>query len=360
MTRRDKRLTLEQSKRINNVRVLGGATALPIVLDDGELVKLFAVIASDVGRADLSAKLPKLPEDSEGDYYKIPTQWFTATTGVHDCVGLYLLCENEIEDFSTYLECISGLHKRRRKYEKVLSAQPVPTMLQVAPRALLEFGGKADRALASWIVWRKWFYDIDNRAAQETGYLFEPVLANALGGIRLGASGSPVKRRSDRTKGRQVDCLVGKDAYEFKLRVTIAASGQGRFGEELDFAGDCRESGFNPILLVLDPTPSARLDDLTVEFKKCGGTAFVGDAAWSHLESEAGPTMAKFLERYIRTPIASIDSHSSELLDLNISATNDRSKFSLKIGTGDRAFEWTIPRAENDALAVDGDGDSAS
>ena len=28
-------------------------------------------------------------------------------------------------------------------------------------------------------------------------------------------------------------------AYEFKLRVTIAASGQGRWKEELDFPSDC-------------------------------------------------------------------------------------------------------------------------
>jgi hypothetical protein len=29
----------------------------------------------------------------------------------------------------------------------------------------------------------EWLYDIDNRSAQETGYLFEPILAAAIGGI---------------------------------------------------------------------------------------------------------------------------------------------------------------------------------
>ena len=58
-------------------------------------------------------------------------------------------------------------------------------MNQVGPRSLLEFGGLQDSLLASWIVWRKWIYDIDNRAAQETGYLFEPVLASCLGGEPL-------------------------------------------------------------------------------------------------------------------------------------------------------------------------------
>lgn len=61
-------------------------------------------------------------------------------------------------------------------------------------------------------------------------------------------------------------------AYEFKMRVTIAASGQGRFKEELDFARDCHFSqpSFTPILLVLDSTPSSRLDDLAAAYKNTG------------------------------------------------------------------------------------------
>lgn len=58
--------------------------------------------------------------------------------------------------------------------------------------------------------------------------LFEPILAAALGGVPFPAKKSPVKRAEDPTKGRQVDCVVDRDAYEFKIRVTIAASGQGR------------------------------------------------------------------------------------------------------------------------------------
>ncbi len=347
MTRRDQRLSLEQSKRINSARALGGATALPILLEDSELAKLFAVIASDVNNHKVGAFLPRLPEQGGEDYYSIPLTWFVEPCGVEDLTGLYLHCVANIDDFDTYLDCLASLHKRRRKYEMITIAQPLPTMLQVAPRALLEYGLLSDRALASWIVWRKWFYDIDNRAAQETGYLFEPVLANALGGARVGARGSPVKRSGDRTKGRQIDCLVNLDAYEFKLRVTIAASGQGRFAEELDFARDCRDSGFNPILLVLDPTPSARLDDLKAEFEKYGGAAYIGDAAWTHLEEEAGPTMATFLERYVRRAIAAVDRYSGELLDLEIRACPDRSEFRVSIGTEC----WNLRRKEMEALA---------
>jgi hypothetical protein len=337
---------------------LGAATALPILLEDSELAKLAAVILSDTGILNAVPELPTLPETAEGDYYKIPLGWFAEPIQTVDFAGTYLRCVEAVPDFDTFFDCLCELHKRRRKYERILSAQPLPTMLQVSPRSLLEFGIIATPALASWLAWRKWFYDIDNRAAQETGYLFEPILASALGGQPYGARSSPIKRANDQAKGRQVDCIVGKDAYEFKLRVTIAASGQGRFGEELDFAGDCRESGFNPILLVLDPTPSTRLGGLRTEYERFGGRVYVGDEAWRHLEQEAGPTMATLIEKYVRRPIASLDEHAMELLDLYVSAERDRSALHFKIGHGESAHQWTVRRAENPALAGDTEEDS--
>ena len=222
-------------------------------------------------------------------YYDCPLDWFSASEKGADFAAVYLQAVNAIRDFDTFFRALAKIHKRRRKYARILSAQPLPTMVQVAPRSLLEFGIIASPALASWMTWRKWFYDIDNRAAQETGYLFEPILASVLGGVSFGSRHSPIRRRSDPKKGRQADCIVGKTAYEFKLRVTVAASGQGRFAEELDFAEDCRASGFRPVLLVLDPTPSNRLTDLSAEYGRVGGEALTGDAAWGHLEKQADP-----------------------------------------------------------------------
>ena len=259
-----------------------------------------SVILHDICRPDL------IPEDihpnggGSWEYYDFPIECFTREVRGSEFLPLYERCLQLIPDFQTYFKCVCELHKRRRKYEMILQAQPLPTSLQVAPRSLLEFGILATPALASWLTWRKWFYDIDNRAAQETGYLFEPILANALGGTPYGSRTSPVRRRNDERKGRQVDCVVGTDAYEFKLRVTIAASGQGRFGEELDFAKDCVASGLRPILLVLDPTPSHRLDDLSAAFRAVGGEAHIGSAAWEHIEARSGPTMATFVEKYVR------------------------------------------------------------
>ena len=157
--------------------------------------------------------------------------------------------------------------------------------------------------------WRKWIFDVDNRAAQETGYLFEPVLASCLGGEAVGSKNSPVKRVNERGEptgeGRQIDCYDGESqlAYEFKLRVTIAASGQGRFGEELSFPREARAAGLTPVLIVLDPTPSHRLSELIAAFNACQGKHYVGADAWAHMDSKAGKIMAVFLERYIRPPL---------------------------------------------------------
>ena len=117
--------------------------------------------------------------------------------------------------------CLAALHKARLKYERILETQPVPTIDQVGPRGLLQFGGMDVRALAGFLLWRKWVFDIDNRAGQETGYLFEPIIAAAVGGVPVSARKSPVRRRNAPSKGRQVDCLREKRAYEIKLRVTI-------------------------------------------------------------------------------------------------------------------------------------------
>jgi hypothetical protein len=132
--------------------------------------------------------------------------------------------------------------------------------------------------------------------------LFEPVIAGAIGGIPCSAVRSPI-RRSSGSGGRQVDCLKDDKAYEFKIRITTAASGQGRWGEEVLFPREARNSGYTPILIVLDPTPNPKLAELVKAFEDSGGLAFVGDDAWFHLKNEAGEEMGLFLDKYIRAPL---------------------------------------------------------
>ena len=178
------RLTKEQSTLLTKLMVLGTQTALPIELSGKELARLIGVIYRDTNHsAKLSATL--LPYIVPTDiYYKTAMAWFEERYELDvDHVGLFLQGQQDIPDFLTYLRCITELHKRRKKYSRILSAQPIPTMLQISPRALIEYGSMQPDVLASWITWRKWFYDLDNRSAQESGYLFEPILAAALGGV---------------------------------------------------------------------------------------------------------------------------------------------------------------------------------
>ena len=137
----------------------------------------------------------------------------------------------------------------------------------------------------------------------------------------------------------QVDCIKDRLAHEIKLRVTIAASGQGRWQEELDFPQDAVESGFRPILIVLDPTPNPKLTDLSNAFAGAGGVVYTGEEAWAHLEEEAGGTMAKFLETYVRSPLDDLlNSAPVDLPDLTLSMQADAVLFN--IGT----VEYSVPR----------------
>jgi hypothetical protein len=131
-----------------------------------------------------------------------------------------------------------------------------------------------------------------------------------------------------------VDCIDGKIAYEFKMRVTIAASGQGRFKEELDFARDCQVSGYTPTLLVLDPTPSQRLQELAREYARYGGSAYIGDEAWKYIEERAGRAMGLFVEKYIRMPLQELDATYDALQPISLEQTST----ALTIRIGDAAF----------------------
>jgi hypothetical protein len=372
MTTQKARLNAEESKLLTKVMTMGLGTNLPIVMSPSELARLIGVIYHDTHMGDaLESEIPGLwVKINPGmDYYEIPQSWFLEEIELDEeqHVALMRLGDAQIEDFSTYLRCISELHKRRRKYAMILSAQPMPTMVQVSPRSLMEFGTTETEALASWLTWRKFFYDLDNRSAQETGYLFEPILAAAIGGEQKSAKAKVVTRTGDSTKGRQVDCwkvLPNSErlAYEFKLRVTIAASGQGRFGEEIQFAEDARNSNATPVLVVLDPTMNPRLEELQRAYEAKGGRAYLGEDAWTHLEEEAGEVMSKFIEKYVRRPIEEVSRHEKEAGDrqgnrhiklLELRAEYEAEQVTLQLGK----YVRKIVRAEAQSLADDENGD---
>lgn len=256
------------------------------------------------------------------------------------------------EELETYVACLATIHKFRLKYRQVLSSQAFATMDQVGPRALLQFNQLENRSLAALLVWRKWLYDLDNRAAQDTGYLFEPVISAALGGASFGARNSPVRRLNDPSKGRQIDCVIDDRAYEIKIRVTIAASGQGRWSEELTFPAEAQAAGFVPVLVVLDPTDNPKLAELVRAYRAAGGEHYLGEEAWAHLRATASAEMAIFLERYIHTPLdAVVDSlsDSEPLPDLQLTDLVNRVRF--EVGED----SWEVPRNAQRGTAEGGE-----
>jgi len=304
-------------------------------MSDDDSSYLLAIIVRDLS---FNVEFPELPM-IERAYYDQPLDEMRL-----EQVPFWELMSRLVElnaNADSYFTCLAKLHRSRLKYDSILRRQPFPTMNQVGPRGLLQFGTMSPPALTALLFWRKWLFDIDNRAAQETGYLFEPILAAAVGGAPVGSSRSPVRRQSDAGRGRQVDCIRDQCAYEFKLRITIAASGQGRWKEELEFATDASASGFTPILVVFDDTTNDKLDAIVKAFRAVKGQVYVGKQAWEHLDQVAGQTMAKFIDTYVRQPIQamleavpSLDSLPS--LGLSVSGT------SLTLAVGDERY--TIER----------------
>ena len=362
-----RRLSAERSQQLTKLLTITKTANMRALMEASELAKVIAFVAVDIGKGEEMERTfpvlwPKLAPQQ--DYYGTAADWFTtpdATVTSFDVVDMLEAGMSLDQDFMTYLKCLTELHKRRRKYGLILQRQPLPTMVQVSPRALMEYGPDfPPEALASWLTWRKFFYDLDNRSAQETGYLFEPILSAAIGGEPKSARERVVRRTDDPSKGRQVDCWKvlpeGQPlAYELKLRVTIAASGQGRFGEELSFARDCRSSGATPILVVLDPTENDKLTGLQAAYREAGGAAYVGDEAWAHLEDEAGATMASFIERYVRVPVASVssfekaiegDAAKRSLILQNLQAQLEGNELTISLG----GHQLRIERHEDQSL----------
>lgn len=337
-------LTRSQAAIWQKSRSLGNSDQA-VGLTDGMCTYLISTIAYDLGVASLFPEFP----DPPGPFFSDASLASLVIEG-HDCRGLFERLVGVNSDSDTYFACLSAFHKARLKYERILSTQPIPTLEQVGPRGLLQYGKLTGESLAGFLFWRKWFFDIDNRAGQETGYLFEPIIAYAIGGTPAPAKKSPVKRHGDPTKGRQVDCLLEKKAYELKIRVTIAASGQGRWQEELDFPKDCRHSGLVPILVCMDRTPNPKLDALVEAFTAQDGEVYVGEDAWRHLEEAAGATMSRFLEKYVRTPIQDLLSKASDRLP-ELRARCGESSIDIWVG----GEQLHISRSVADGISSDAD-----
>lgn len=333
----------------------GGNSPLDAPLSDEVCSYLLALIASDLG---LSASFPELPPTPAPFFGRKSLQSLRVPNV--DFLPLYERLLTLKPDADSYFACLTKLHKARLKYERILQAQPIPTFDQVGPRSLLQFGSLTPSALAGLLFWRKWIFDIDNRAGQETGYLLEPIIAGAIGGVPFSSQKSPINRKpkngGEPEGRRQVDCIREQDkrAYELKVRVTIAASGQGRWAEELSFPVDAKFSGYTPVLVVLDPTKNDKLDSLSKAFLQLGGEVYIGDDAWQHLEEQAGPIMSQFIERYVRLPMQTIIEEAPKPTELpDFLARIQDSQIVLKVGNEElwiQRSEMAELRTEEDPL----------
>ncbi|MGI5868493.1 MAG: restriction endonuclease [Kiritimatiellia bacterium] len=340
-------ISTELKSLFTRARVLGQGSDR-IFLSEAEVAWLLKITASDLDIVHAN-KILSTPRDSPTFYEapippKLPEEW-SSLTGEALLEEFSHLCAKKA-DARLYFTNLCSIFKRRIKFQRILTAQAKPTMDQIGPRSLLEYGVMPTDLLGNWMLWRKWIFDIDNRSGQETGYLFEPILASCIGGVSVGSSNSPVRRINDQGKkiggGRQIDCLDANDkiAYEFKLRVSIAASGQGRFGEELSFPVECKAAGLTPVLIVLDPTPSPRLTELKAAFENAGGYTYIGDA-WDFIKSKAGDCMSTFIDKYLRPVLlqmASYDDTPPKPITLEWEADN------IQISTSQESFRITRTR----------------
>ena len=321
------RTTLEKARNV-------GSGAQGVALSDAQCCALLGLVVRDLNREtefpELGHDLPEMFDVRSSDALSLPDV---------NLASAYEAVVSAIPDADTYFASLATLYKARMKFHRIISEQAVPTVEQVGPRGLLEYGNLPSSRLCALLFWRKWLFDIDNRAAQQTGYLYETVIAGAIGGTPVSPRRSPVHRASNPGKGRQIDCLREGHAYEIKIRVTIAASGQGRWAEELAFPEDCRTSGYVPVLVVLDSTPNRKLEELVEAFAKAGGASYVGDEAWDHLAGQAGNTMSLFLEKYVRAPFQDLLNSEGEVLPtLRLTMHGDRVDFEID------DYRYSVPR----------------
>lgn len=273
-------------------------------LSDDYLRYLIYLTSRDLsisGLPDIGFEIVELYDMRYTGEYKLPG------LPIKDLYNILFECNRNSHN---YLVCLIELFRRRVKYERVLESQSFSAPGDLSARALLHFGRIDIEALAHFIIWRKFIFDIDNRAAQEVGYLFENLICRVLGGVSYPANSSPIRSSGNQQEGalggRQVDCLVGKNVYEIKLRMSIAPSGKQRWQSEMAFPKDVCDSGYTPILIVVDPSSNEKYDQIIKAYKSNGGFVYAGKEFWEHIANIATPEMKLFSDKYLKGPIGDL------------------------------------------------------
>jgi hypothetical protein len=129
-------MALTQSQKATLAKAQAvGAGPQGVALSNGACSYLVGTIARDLGCLD---RFPELPSELPPFFGTRPLSGL-AVPGF-DHVLLFERLVANIRDGDTYFHCLATLHKARLKYERILETQPLPTIEQVGPRGLLQYG----------------------------------------------------------------------------------------------------------------------------------------------------------------------------------------------------------------------------
>ena len=109
MSTKPRRLSAEKSKQLTRLLTISKTATLTAVMAPSELAKIIALVAKDIGKADvLAARFPDVWPHicPDGDYYSLGAEWFINTSGAvqaDDLLGLLELGDSLDKDFMTYL-----------------------------------------------------------------------------------------------------------------------------------------------------------------------------------------------------------------------------------------------------------------
>src|SRR5579884_3134684 len=109
----------ETRQLINRARTLGSGS-LSIYLEGHELLRLCAVVATDLNKQHLISSIAPSNELSK-DYFGMSIAWFSQPIAQEiSFIDVFLSLKQHIVDFATYFEKLCELHKRRLKFNLIL------------------------------------------------------------------------------------------------------------------------------------------------------------------------------------------------------------------------------------------------
>lgn len=121
--------SLSVSQKSIITRAITGGGDLGVVLDEAQCAYLAARTA-----LDLSLPIKDIPADLPPFFSLVASDLRLESMAF---LPLFEALVEHAADADTYFDCLTSLHKRRLKYQKILEYQPIPTLNQVGPRGLL-------------------------------------------------------------------------------------------------------------------------------------------------------------------------------------------------------------------------------